>query len=128
KLDAKPIDPQWPFGFGMSYTSYSYSNLKIENLGAEKFKASIDVKNTGSKAGKEVVQWYITDEYASITPANKKLRHFEKISLEPGQSKNLVFTIDSKDLQFVNSTNEWNYEPGSFTLRCGDQSVSFEMK
>jgi beta-glucosidase len=128
KLDAKPIDPQWPFGFGLSYTSYSYSNLKIENHGVGKFKASIDVKNTGPKAGKEVVQWYITDEYASITPANKKLRHFEKISLEPGQSKNLVFTIDSKALQFVNSTNQWTTEPGEFTLKVGDQSVGFLLK
>lgn len=128
KLDAKPIDPQWPFGFGLSYTSYSYSNLKIDNQGDGKFKASIDVKNTGPKAGKEVVQWYITDEYASITPANKKLRHFEKISLEPGQSKNLVFTIDSKDLQFVNSTNQWTTEPGEFTLKVGDQSVGFLLK
>ncbi|MFM8241494.1 MAG: glycoside hydrolase family 3 N-terminal domain-containing protein [Crocinitomicaceae bacterium] len=128
KLDAKPIDPQWPFGFGLSYTSYSYSNLKIENQGDGKFKASIDVKNTGPKAGKEVVQWYITDEYASITPANKKLKHFEKISLEPGQSKNLVFTIDSKDLQFVNSTNQWTTEPGEFTLKVGDQSVGFLLK
>ena len=128
KLDAKPIDPQWPFGFGMSYTSYSYSNLKIENLGGTKFKASVDVKNTGPKAGKEVVQWYITDEYASITPANKKLRHYEKISLEPGQSKNLVFTIDSKDLQFVNTTNQWTTEPGEFTLKVGDQSVRFLLK
>jgi len=97
-------------------------------LGDSKFKASIDVKNTGPKAGKEVVQWYITDEYASITPANKKLRHFEKISLEPGQSKNLVFTIDSKDLQFVNSTNQWTTEPGEFTLKVGDQSVGFLLK
>jgi beta-glucosidase len=128
KLDAKPIDPQWPFGFGMSYTSYSYSNLKIENLGGTKFKASVDVKNTGPKAGKEVVQWYITDEYASITPANKKLRHYEKISLEPGQLKNLVFTIDSKDLQFVNTTNQWTTEPGEFTLKVGDQSVGFLLK
>ncbi|MFM7661221.1 MAG: glycoside hydrolase family 3 N-terminal domain-containing protein, partial [Bacteroidota bacterium] len=128
KLDAKPIDSQWPFGFGMSYTSYSYSNLKIENLGDEKFKASINVKNTGPKAGKEVVQWYITDEYASITPANKKLRHFEKISLDKGESKTVSFVISRSDLKFVNSTNEWIFEPGNFTLKCGEQSVSFEMK
>jgi len=128
KLDAKPIDPQWPFGFGMSYTSFSYSNLKIENLGDSKFKASIDVKNTGPKAGKEVVQWYITDEYASITPANKKLRHFEKISLDKGESKTVSFVISSSDLKFVNAKNEWTFEPGTFTLKCGEQSVSFEMK
>jgi len=97
-------------------------------LGDSKFKASIDVKNTGPKAGKEVVQWYITDEYASITPANKKLRHFEKISLDKGESKTVSFVISSSDLKFVNAKNEWTFEPGTFTLKCGEQSVSFEMK
>ena len=128
KLDAKPIDPQWPFGFGLSYTLFAYSNLKIESSEGNKFKASIEVKNTGSKSGKEVVQWFISDEYASITPANKKLKHFEKISLEPGESKIVSFTFSSDDLKFVNSYNQWISEPGTFVLQCGNQSVKFELK
>lgn len=126
KLDAKPIDPQWPFGFGMSYTSFSYSNLKVTD--GQTMNATIEVKNTGSKSGKEVVQWYISDEYASITPANKKLKHFEKINLEPGESKIVSFTFSSDDLKFVNSNNQWIFEQGSFVLQCGNQSVKFELK
>ena len=125
KLDDKPIDPQWPFGYGMSYTTFSYSNLKIENTEGGFIKASVEVKNTGSLAGKEVVQWFITDEYASITPANKKLKHFEKIDLNPGESKTVTFTIDSKKLAFVNTKNEWITEAGKFIVSIGDQKGTF---
>lgn len=125
KLDDKPIDPQWPFGYGMSYTTFSYSNLKIENTEGGIIKASVEVKNTGSLAGKEVVQWFITDEYASITPANKKLKHFEKIDLNPGESKTVTFTIDSKKLAFVNTKNEWITEAGKFIVSIGDQKGTF---
>ncbi len=125
KLDDKPIDPQWPFGYGMSYTTFSYSNLKIENTEGGIIKASVEVKNTGSLAGKEVVQWYISDEYASITPANKKLKHFEKIDLNPGESKTVTFTIDSKTLAFVSTKNEWITEAGTFIVSIGDQKGTF---
>jgi beta-glucosidase len=125
KLDDKPNDPQWPFGYGMSYTTFSYSNLKIENTEGGIIKASVEVKNTGSLAGKEVVQWFITDEYASITPANKKLKHFEKIDLNPGESKTVTFTIDSKTLAFVNTKNEWITEAGTFIVSIGDQKGTF---
>jgi beta-glucosidase len=125
KLDEKPIDPQWPFGYGMSYTNFSYSNLKIENTEGGIIKASVEVKNTGSLAGKEVVQWYISDEYASITPANKKLKYFEKIDLNPGESKTVSITIDSKTLAFVNTKNEWITEAGTFIVSIGDQKGTF---
>ena len=125
KLDEKPIDPQWPFGYGMSYTNFSYSNLKIENTEGGIIKASVEVKNTGPLAGKEVVQWYITDEYASITPANKKLKHFEKIDLNPGESKTVTFTINSETLAFVNTKNEWVTEAGTFIVSIGDQKGKF---
>jgi beta-glucosidase len=128
KLDGKPIDPQWPFGFGLSYTSFSYSNLKIKSSDNYNFNATIDVKNTGTKAGKEVVQWYITDEYASITPANKKLKHFEKINLQPGESKTVSFNFSKENLRFVGTSNTWIFEPGTFTLHSGNESISFEMK
>ena len=128
KLDGKPIDPQWPFGYGMSYTNFSYSNLKIENTEGGIIKASVEVKNTGPLAGKEVVQWYITDEYASITPANKKLKHFEKINLQPGESKTVSFNFSKENLKFVGTSNTWIFEPGTFTLHSGNESISFEMK
>jgi beta-glucosidase len=128
KLDGKPIETQWPFGFGLSYTSFSYSNLKIKSSDNYNFNATIDVKNTGTKAGKEVVQWYITDEYASITPANKKLKHFEKINLQPGESKTVSFNFSKENLRFVGTSNTWIFEPGTFTLHSGNESISFEMK
>jgi beta-glucosidase len=132
KTDGLPINPQWAFGHGLSYTSFSYSDLSIKTTydkkGNDLYEASVLVKNSGKKEGKEVVQWYITDEYASVTPANKKLKGFEKISLAPGESKNVVFKFTTKDLRFVGEDNKWIVEPGTFKLTCGSQSAAFELK
>jgi beta-glucosidase len=132
KTDGLPINPQWAFGHGLSYTSFSYSELSIKTMfdkkGNDLFEASVTVKNSGQREGKEVVQWYITDEYASVTPANKKLKGFDKINLAPGESKKVVFKFTSKDLRFVGEDNKWVVEPGLFRISCGDQSSSFELK
>ncbi len=132
KTDGLPINPQWAFGHGLSYTSFSYSELSIKTTydkkGNDLYEASVLVKNSGEKVGKEVVQWYITDEYASVTPANKKLKGFEKISLSPGESKKVVFKFTTKDLRFVGEDNKWIVEPGAFKLTCGSQSAAFELK
>lgn len=108
------IDPQWPFGFGLSYTSYTYSNLSLSKTSMvgenDSIIAKITVSNNGKIAGKEVVQWFITDEYASISPANKKLKYFEKISLLPNQTKTIEFVIHPSDLKFVGENNEWILE------------------
>jgi len=131
KTDGLPINPQWSFGHGLSYTNFSYSDLLIKQLEREKhisYEATITVKNTGDKTGKEVVQWYITDEYASVAPANKKLKGFEKIDLAPGESKKVIFKFTTKDLRFVGEENKWVVEPGTFRVSCGDQSASFELK
>jgi beta-glucosidase len=131
KADGLPINPQWEFGHGLSYTNFSYSDLLIKQLERDKhisYEATITVKNTGDKTGKEVVQWYITDEYARVAPANKKLKGFEKISLAPGESKKVVFKFTTKDLRFVDEDNKWAFEPGTFRVSCGNQSASFELK
>jgi beta-glucosidase len=131
KTDGLPINPQWAFGHGLSYTNFSFSDLLIKQLERDKhisYEATITVKNTGEKTGKEVVQWYITDEYASVTPANKKLKGFEKISLSPGESKKVVFKFTTKELRFIGEDNKWMVEPGTFRISCGDQSSSFELK
>jgi beta-glucosidase len=131
KTDGLPINPQWAFGHGLSYTNFSFSDLLIKQLERDKhisYEATITVKNTGDKTGKEVVQWYITDEYASVTPANKKLKGFEKISLSPGESKKVVFKFTTKELRFIGEDNKWMVEPGTFRISCGDQSSSFELK
>jgi beta-glucosidase len=125
-------DPQWPFGFGMSYTNFSYTNLKLSKnaiQGEDDFiTGEITVTNTGKSKGKETVQWYITDEFASIAPANKRIKGFEKIELNPGESKTVSFKILPLTLEFVGQENKWISEKGSFTISVGGQKASFELK
>lgn len=125
-------EPQWPFGFGMSYTSFSYTNLKLSKnamQGENDFiTAEITVTNTGKSKGKETVQWYITDDFASIAPANKRLKSFEKIELNPGESKTISFKISTSSLEFVGLENKWISEKGSFTISVGGQKASFELR
>jgi beta-glucosidase len=121
------FNPEYPFGFGLSYTTFEYSNLKISKaslpLGSdEKIEISIDVKNTGARAGKEVVQLYSSDLYASLIPDVKRLRRFEKIALNPGEIKTVTFTITLNDLAFVNLENKRVVEPGDFELLVGASS------
>ncbi len=125
-------EPQWPFGFGMSYSSFSYTNLKLSKntmQGENDFiTAEITVTNTGKSKGKETVQWYITDDFASITPANKRLKSFEKIELNSGESKTVSFKISTSTLEFVGLENKWIFEKGSFTISVGGQKASFELR
>ena len=86
------------------------------------------VKNVGQKTGKEVVQWYLTDDYASVAPANKRLKGFEKINLEPGESTKVIFKFNNKELRFYGKNDEWVVEPGTFKIACGNQISSFEIK
>ena len=117
------FNPQFEFGFGLSYTTFQYDNLKIdkENFSdADSIVISVDVKNTGKKTGKEVVELYTSDLYASITPSVKRLRAFSKIELNPAETKTVKFTITASDLAFVNTTNEWITEKGEFVIRIGN--------
>ena len=118
--------PEFHFGFGLSYTTFEYNNLqlsKTELTGNEKLVISVDVTNTGKIAGKEVVQLYTSDLVASITPDVKRLRRFEKISLQPGETKKVQFTIDASDLAFVNLQNQWITEPGEFNVMIGNTDL-----
>ncbi|SHK72325.1 glycoside hydrolase family 3 N-terminal domain-containing protein [Xylanibacter ruminicola] len=123
--DAK-VSLQWPFGYGISYTTYEYSNLRVDK---SKFTAndvltvSVDVKNTGSKAGKEAVLLYSSDLIASIVPDNKRLRDFTKIELQPGETKTVTFSLPAKSLAFVGADGRWTLEEGDFVLKVGNQSV-----
>lgn len=117
--DAK-VSLQWPFGYGLSYTTFEYANLKVDkaNFTADDtLTATVDVKNTGSRAGKESVLLYSSDLIASIVPDNKRLRCFTKISLEPGETKTVTFTLPAKDLAFVGADGRWTLEEGDFLLR-----------
>lgn len=117
--DAK-VSLQWPFGYGLSYTTFEYANLKVDkaNFTADDtLTVTVDVKNTGSRAGKESVLLYSSDLIASIVPDNKRLRCFTKISLEPGETKTVTFTLPAKDLAFVGVDGRWTLEEGDFLLR-----------
>ena len=119
--DAKVI-LQWPFGYGLSYTSYIYSNLRVDKTSFtadDVLTISVDVKNTGSRAGKEAVLLYSSDLIASLTPDNKRLRAFDKVALEPGETKTVRFTLPAKDLAFVGADGRWTLEEGTFTLKVG---------
>ena len=123
--DAK-VSLMWPFGYGLSYTTYEYSNLKVDkaNFTADDIlTVTVDVKNTGSRAGKEAVLLYSSDLVASIVPDNKRLRDFTKISLEPGETKTVTFQLPAKSLAFVGADGKWILEEGDFLLKVGTLTV-----
>ncbi|MBE0651045.1 MAG: glycoside hydrolase family 3 C-terminal domain-containing protein [Bacteroidales bacterium] len=131
ELNQHDYNPQFPFGFGLSYTSFAYSNLKISNdtiSGNQKLTISVDVKNTGKREGKEVVQLYIGDLYASIIPPVKRLRGFDKIDLQAGESKTVKFIIDKQDLSFINSKLQRVTEPGEFKITIAHLTKNFFVK
>ena len=113
------IDVQWPFGFGMSYTTFEYSDLAVsqsEFNPEDQLTVTVKVTNTGDRAGKEAVILYSRDLVASITPDMMRVRAFDKVSLEPGQSTVVTFTLDASDLAFVNYDGKWTVEKGDFEL------------
>ena len=118
------MDVQWGFGYGLSYTTYSYSNLKVDKTSFtadDNLTVSIDVTNTGKIAGKESVLLYSKDLIASSTPDNIRLRNFEKIALNPGETKTVIMQLKGSDLAFVSYDGKWHLEKGKFKLKCGDQ-------
>ena len=124
--DAK-VSLQWPFGFGLSYTTYEYSNLKVDKAqftADDVLKVTVDVKNTGAKAGKEAVLLYSSDLVASVVPDNKRLRDFTKIELLSGEVKTVTFELPAKSLAFVGADGKWTLEEGDFVLKVGDQTVN----
>ncbi len=131
KFQMNAFSPQYPFGFGMSYTTFSYSDLKISKTeigDSDTLEITVTVTNTGGRAGKEVVQVYTRDDYATITPSVRRLKRFSKIELQPKESKKVSFKITKSDLAFVGNDNKWITEPGSFTLMVQDLTTSFNCK
>ncbi|MFH7012164.1 glycoside hydrolase family 3 N-terminal domain-containing protein [Flavobacterium sp. FlaQc-52] len=127
----KSYSPQFEFGTGLSYTTFTYSNLKIDKTeinNTEEVNVSVEVTNTGKRAGKEAVLLYLSDNFASITPEVKALKRFEKISLEPNETKTVKFTLNQKDLQFVNEDLKWISEKGTFTIQISNLKKDFLLK
>nr|WP_315257488.1 glycoside hydrolase family 3 N-terminal domain-containing protein [uncultured Flavobacterium sp.] len=127
----KSYSPQFEFGSGLSYTTFKYSNLKVDKTeisNSDDVNVSVTVTNSGSKAGKETVLLYLSDNFATITPEFKSLKRFQKISLAPNESKTVTFTLNQKDLQFVNDDLKWVSENGTFTIRIADLNQDFLLK
>ena len=120
------ITQQWGFGYGLSYTSYQYSNLKVSQSDFRQgdiIKVSVDVKNTGKVAGKESVLLFSSDLIASMVPDGRRLRAFDKIELQPGETKTVTFDLNADDLAFVGYDGKWVLEEGDFKLMIADQSA-----
>ena len=121
------ITQQWGFGYGLSYTSYKYSNLKVSQSDfrhGDIIKVSVDVKNTGKVAGKESVLLFSSDLIASMVPDGRRLRAFDKIELQPGETKTVTFDLNADDLAFVGYDGKWVLEEGDFKLMIADQSAN----
>jgi len=130
-FDSAGIRPQFEFGDGLSYTSFSYKDLRLnrKTIGTgDQLSVSVTVTNTGGRAGKEVVQLYVSDLVASLSPAGKRLKRFAKIYLEPGQSRTLTFTLRPDDLSFIGATNKPVLEPGEFEVIVAGLKDKFELK
>ena len=120
------ITQQWGFGYGLSYTSYKYSNLKVSQSDfrhGDIIKVSVDVKNTGKVAGKESVLLFSSDLIASMVPDGRRLRAFDKVELQPGETKTMTFELKADDLAFVDWNGKWRLEEGDFKLMIADQSA-----
>ena len=121
------MDVQWPFGYGLSYTTFEYSEFKCLNgsefAAGDDLKFEVTVANTGSHNGKEAVLLYSSDIVASMIPDVKRLREFAKVELAPGESKVVSFTVPAKELAFVGADGKWRLEAGDFRMSCGGQSL-----
>jgi len=130
-LFAWKYNPLFPFGFGLSYTSFEYGSILLSSnsiKGAAKLTVSITVKNSGSRDGKHVVELYTHQQYASITPCMQRLRAFKKIFLKAGETQMVSFVLDKNDLAFVNAQLKTVTEPGDFDVMIGDKKATFNFQ
>jgi len=131
--DRKPSEtyrPQWPFGHGLSYTTFKYANLTLsaETIRpGEVLTVHVEVTNTGPRRGKEIVQLFVQDEVRSVTPPVRQLKRFTKIDLDAGEVQTVTFTLATEDLMFIGADSEPTLEPGRFKVFIGDQEAAFEL-
>ncbi len=120
------VSVQWPFGYGLSYTTFAYANLQVDKAGfrsGDRLTFTVDVTNTGKRAGKEVVMLFSSDLAASISPDVRRLRAFEKVGLQPGETRRVTLTVPADDLAFVGADGRWRLEKGDFDIQVGNQVV-----
>jgi beta-glucosidase len=121
-----PNEPLYPFGYGLSYTTFDYSNIKLNKSqlkGNDTLKASVTLTNTGDRAGEEVLQLYIADPVATISRPVKELKNFKKVMLQPGEKQEVTFNVTPDDLKFYNSDLVYDWEPGEFKIYIGTSSA-----
>jgi beta-glucosidase len=126
-----PASPLYPFGYGLSYANYEYSNLRIEpatiHSGGEA-KISVDVKNSGERAGVETVQLYLHEQYTPVATPVKQLRGFKRVALEPGEKKTVTLTLTPEDLQLLDIDMHWRVVPGDFKIMVGKSSADIALQ
>ena len=122
------VGPLYPFGYGLSYTDFSYSGLKVENKDGGTVEVWADISNTGKYEGDEVVQLYIRDRYSSVVTYDSVLRGFERVSLKPGETTRVHFTLTEKDLMILDKNMEWKAEPGEFEVLVGSSSTDIRLQ
>ena len=120
--------PRYAFGYGLSYTEFEYSNLKIEKQGRTDYTVTFDVKNIGAVDGDEVAQLYINDVVSSVVTPLKLLKGFERISLKAGEIKTVEFTLDFESFRLLNKDMEWVVEDGEFEIMVGSASSDIRLK
>jgi beta-glucosidase len=124
------FDPEWEFGHGLSYTTFTYSNLVVDKVrfrDSDTILVSVEITNSGLKTGKEVLQLYVSDLQAKLTPSVKKLKGFEKIELQPGQTKKVSFLLSDNDFKYANLSGEFVNEPGFFRIQIGPLTKLIEL-
>jgi len=129
--NSRVVEPLYPFGYGLSYTTFKYKNLKLSTKQIttnSTLNISLQITNTGEKTGDEVVQLYLKDDYSTVTQYEKLLRGFQRIHLKPNETKNINFTINPKDMQLLNKNMQWVVEPGTFTIMVGASSQDIRLQ
>jgi len=120
-----PNTPLYPFGFGLSYTAFAYDKLRLDRTEMHRngqLQATVTVTNSGERAGVEIVQLYVRDLVGSVTRPVKELKGFQRIELQPGESRDVTFTLNAADLAFYTASGRWEAEPGEFRLFVGTNS------
>ncbi len=127
-IEKNNLQPEFPFGFGLSYTNFEYSNMKVVDLGNKTFNVNVDIKNTGKVKGDEVVQLYVGDPVCSVSRPVKELKGFSRVSLEPGETKTVIMKLKERDFAYWDIiSNKWKVEPGNFDLLIGSSSADIKL-